>query len=383
MGFPKDTYVDSQQIEQMFLTAKQHLMYSVLIEEYRKEIENKKHSKEAFEKGGHLYRILPKILLPFQTQKYAGFESEEREMKIDRARIERTLLQGIEQFEGLFMGIESGKESIIRTKMPPRYSGEAILYCETGLLSQTYELQWPEGPKAKINAYSSHKYPKIWLGHMSSGTSDVTKFPKNRQAFLDCILGHKYPQMNTTKELSFWDANFDLTDNINSHYNMESTISILLDVSRHHPIQFIIPRVRVQKKRYKNRPFANNQVSKGEEQIAESMVATSPRTCTIQAIDSDGLYVLNNEGIFEHMMNRPSKKVLLDELVWNKHKALSSDVILDHKPICVEIDQHKYQFHNFMNFKGNKGIPDPYWYDEAKLMEMEQIFVQFLCQITT
>jgi hypothetical protein len=221
------------------------------------------------------------------------------------------------------------------------------------------------------------------MGHLRSGTSDPELFPYNRQCFLDVVSGHVSLDNLTfdpTKDISFWDANFDCTDLINTKFGMESTIEILLNFTNIHAVQFIIPTVRVRKCRFAERPFANNQIQKGGiEQIAESMIATCPRGSHVAAIDSDGLFVLSEGSIYLLLPKQvPIRIDSIASMQWKQYHAFSSAILLDHKPIRVQVDGQQYAFHNFMDFKGVIGVMGTSWYDSNRLSEEEIAFMDYL-----
>ena len=217
------------------------------------------------------------------------------------------------------------------------------------------------------------------MGHLSSGTSDPDVFPYNRQCLLDVVSGGT-SILNPSTDVSFWDANFDCTDLVNAKLGMESTLEILLEFTKKHAVQFIIPAVRVRKCRYDERPFANNQLHKGGiEQLAESMIGTCPREMKIAAIDTDGLFVLS-EGSIQFLLPNQSPHRLdsIRDMQWQQYNAFSSNVLLDHKPIRVQLDEQRYAFHNFMDFKGSIGVIANSWYDSNRLREEEIAFMNFL-----
>ena len=161
---------------------------------------------------------------------------------------------------------------------------------------------------------------------------------------------------------------------------MESSLEILLDFTRNHAVQLIIPAVRVRKYRFAERPFANNQLHKGGiEQIAESMIATCPREMNISALDSDGVFVLSEGSIQFLLPNQSPKRVdSIPDMQWKRHESFSSEVILDHKPIRVNLGGQNYAFHNFMDFKGSVGISATSWYEPNRIRAEETAFMHFL-----
>ena len=145
-------------------------------------------------------------------------------------------------------------------------------------------------------------------------------------------------------------------------------------------VQFVLPRVRVTKTRFGNRPFANNQMHKGYTQIAESMISVVPNHLLVQALDEDGLVVVRNGSIWIHHLGDLISESELSEIDWVCQNAFSDSVLLDHKPLYCSIGAEAYQFHNWMDFGGSKGIREKSWYDETLLLQEEEKFMMYLKQ---
>ena len=329
-----------------------------------------------------LSKVIAKILSPFCTQEAGGFETAHT---VSQHKIEALIAAELTEFNGLVCGIEASIDSTVQSNRTCILSESAIVYPQigsSGVLESELPIQ-SQGTTGKMHRYVQEDGRTMWMGHLSSGTSDPDVFPYNRQCLLDVVSG-AIPFHNTvfnpTTDISFWDANFDCTDMVNAKLCMESTLEILLEFTKMHPIQFISPAVRVRKCRYADRPFANNQLHKGGiEQIAESMIATCPRGIHISAIDSDGLFVLSEGGIHFLLLNQSSKRLdSIMDMRWQRHDSFSPEVVLDHKPIRVDLGGQKYIFHNFMDFKGSIGVAATSWYDPNRLREEEVAFMNFI-----
>lgn len=331
-----------------------------------------------------LGKVLAKLLGPFRTQAAGGFQVAH---PVSQHSIEKLLIQELSEFDGLVYGIEASTSTVIQGKMQKRpwiLSQAAIVYpkpeYQPSELSTAQMIQTTH-TKGTVHRYTIPGRPDLWMGHVDSGTSDPEKFPYNRSFFLDVMQG-KFDgcAFDAQTNLSFWDVNFDCTDRVNQKLGLQSTIEILLDFTKEHSVQFIIPAVRVRKIRIEGQPFANNQLHKGGiEQIAESMMATCPRGMKIEALDEDGLYVLSEGTIQLLQLNRDAERVhSVEEMTWTQYESFSAGILLDHKPIRVALDGHNYSFHNFMDFKGDIGIMDVFWYDREKLAKEERDFMTFL-----
>ena len=329
-----------------------------------------------------LYKVIAKLLSPFCTQEAGGFETVHR---VSQRQIEALLTGEINQFEGLVCGIEASRISTVQSSRNPILSESAIVYPEMGSLGVLHaeELIQTQETKGKMNRYVQDDGRTIWMGHLSSGTSDPDVFPYNRQCLLDVVSGGG-SIMNPSTDVSFWDANFDCTDQVITKLGIESTLEILLGFTKKHAVQCIIPAVRVRKCRYAERPFANNQLHKGGiEQLAESMIATCPRDMKVAAIDTDGLFVLSEGSIRFLLPNQsPHRLDSITDMQWQQYNAFSPNVILDHKPIRVQLEDHRYAFHNFMDFKGSIGVVATSWYDPNQLREEEIAFMDYLISRT-
>ena len=335
-------------------------------------------STPIFNQSKPLCKVIAKLLSPFCTQEAGGFETAHR---VSQHKIETLIAAELTQLNGLVCGIEASPDSIVPSNRSCLLSDSAVVYPEigsTGVLHSEVSIQ-THGTKGKMNRYLQESGQAIWMGHLSSGTSDPDVFPHNRQCFLEVISGGD-SRINPTTDISFWDVNFDCTDRVNAKLGMESSLEILLDFTKNHAVQLIIPAVRVRKCRYADRPFANNQLHKGGiEQIAESMIATCPRGMNVSALDSEGVFVLSEGSIQLLLPNQSPKRVdSIPDMQWKRYESFSSEVILDHKPIRVNLGDQNYAFHNFMDFKGSVGIIANSWYDPHRLREEEMAFMHFL-----
>ena len=344
--------------------------------EYRSTIEDI--DVPTFYESKPLYKVIAKLLSPFCTQEAGGFETIH---PVSQNKIETRIATELTQFKGVVCGVEASTASIVPSSRQALLSESAAVYPEvgsTGVLHSELSIQ-THGTKGKINRYIQEDGQTIWMGHLSSGTSDPDVFPLNRRCFLEVISGED-SVLNPSTDISFWDANFDCTDMVNAKLGMESTLQILLDFTTTHPVQLIIPAVRVRKCRYADRPFANNQLHKGGiEQIAESMIATCPRGMDVAAIDPDGVFVLSDGCIHFLLPNQSPKPVdSTTDMQWKRYDSFSSEVPLDHKPIRVQLDGQRYAFHNFMDFKGAIGVIGTSWYDTTRLLAEESKFMEFL-----
>ena len=125
----------------------------------------------------------------------------------------------LNQLNGLVCGIEASPDSIVPSNRSWLLSESAIVYPEvgsTGVLHSEVSIQ-THGTKGKMNRYLQESGQTIWLGHLSSGTSDPDVFPHNRQCFLEVISGGD-SIVNPTTDISFWDVNFDCTDRVNAKW---------------------------------------------------------------------------------------------------------------------------------------------------------------------
>ena len=348
--------------------------------EYRSTIEGI--STPTINESKPLYKVIAKLISPFCTQEAGGFETVHR---VSQHQIEALITTELNQFNGLFCGIEASPVSTVKSRRSCILSESAIVYPEidsTGVLHSEVSIH-RQGTTGKIHRYVQEDGRTIWMGHLSSGTSDPDIFPYNRNCFLEVVSGDE-SIVNPQTDISFWDANFDCTDRVNAKLGMESTLEILLEFTKTHPVQFIIPAVRVRKCRYADRPFANNQLHKGGiEQIAESMIATCPNGMQIEAIDSDGLFVISDGAIHFLLPNQSSNPVeSIVQMQWKQYKAFSPNVLLDHKPIRVQLDGQRYAFHNFMDFKGSIGVIANSWYDSNRLRAEEIGLMDYLINRT-
>ena len=202
---------------------------------------------------------------------------------------------------------------------------------------------------------------------------DPTKAGQNRALFLRVLQGDVAScPYDPTIQLSFWDVNFDLTNSpsvppIPTDTDTD-THTVLLAYTRTHPVQFIVPAVRVRKERIAHRPFANNQIHKGGiVQQAESMVAVAPADWSVDAIDEHGLFVLRQGSIHYLQPGAPSTRLAPEPHGMARAHGLLPAVYLDHKPIIARLNGQAMQFWNFMDIRSSKGIEQG-WYDQDTLM---------------
>jgi|GEM_PF-3906796 len=335
-----------------------------------------------------LYKVVAKLVSRFRTQAIGGFETQER---LSREEVYASFRDEIQSFPGLICGIEAPRASCITdvAQFDDRLQHqEAVVYQNQGTLSSALVLPFSGYPGQKITIHGYRAQPSskrvVYLAHSSSGTSEIEKYPHNRSAFLQLLSGDisldgmvYRPQ----HDISFWDVNFDITNSaMIPKAAGPSSLEMLLSFTQSNPIQLVFPCVRVRKKRIANRPFANNQIHKGGiTQLAESMIAVFPNDLDITAMDDDGLFILKEGMIW---MSRPHGVVTniphIDAMEWKEYHAFSQQVCLDHKPICVFAGKKGYQFHNFMDFQGARGI-GPGWYDSKKLQAADILFWNWLC----
>jgi hypothetical protein len=317
-----------------------------------------------------LEKALGKILGPLCTQEIGGFETDSMQTKEKVVSILQNLH---DSFDGLFFGIEASQDSILDSDHI--LNGNCIVYGK-GTLSQKITCRWDESSqqKASIHRYT-HNGNRIYIGHMRSGTMEPKKAFQNRiglEGFTNGVWGITPNELyDLTCDVSFWDANFDVTDSAH--------LRALCDFSEECPVQIVFPRVRVKKKRIANRPFANNQVHKGGKiQNTESMVAIFPKESSVDALDEDGLFVIRGGKVFEYGLGISSREVLdIEKMVFREYRSFSTEILLDHKPLLVCAAGTKYQFHNFMDFGGSRGFSGT-WYDPIRLKEAEDEFVERL-----
>ena len=364
--------VSEQQIQEIFAQAKAQLKNAI-----KPEHEDKlKSISMPTPKHNVLTSVLSEILHVFCTQKIGGFITNQ---KRTRAEVHTMIQSEIQDEHQLVFGIESEGNSVLNQGTYLHHN-EVVVYKSknAGVVSEVQSIGFNKKQKVKVHTYTSETHPQIWICHMSSGTSDPKKYPNNRQNFLDSVCGQvaQIP-IDIKNDISFWDANFDVTGNIQDD---RPTIPMLLKITNTHPIQFVFPCVRVCKERFADLPFANNQIEKGGiKQVAESMIATFPRDMDINAIDSDGLFVLSNGMIHQLFPNQEATRLDdIQEEYWKEYTSFSDKILLDHKPIRVGANGKTYSFHNFMDFAGAKGIQEPFWYDEQKLRIEDQKFFQYL-----
>ncbi|MBM75912.1 MAG: hypothetical protein CMK59_10970 [Proteobacteria bacterium] len=370
----------------------EHIRTSLIeatLPEYRATVEKVAHNVSPPTEPKILGKVLAKILGPFRTQGCGGFITA---CQVSQKDIEDTLTKELRDFEGLICGIEASTNTVLQQKKQPRdliLSNSAIVYpLLTSRFTNLSSVRKTSKYKTKgiLYRYMEDGKPHVWMGHLSSGTSDPEIFPNNRQLFRDVISGNMFNdvgQFDLGNDISFWDVNFDCTDRVNQKLGMPSTLEILLQFTIDHPVQFVIPAVRVRKERIANRPMANNQIHKGGiEQIAESMIATCPRGISVKSLDSDGLFVLS-EGVIQELILNEKPRVIetVPSMNWKQYDSFSDHILLDHKPIRVQFGENKYLFRNFMDFKGDIGVIDKSWYCPEKLQKEEDALIAFLIEL--
>ena len=337
--------------------------------------------------GRPLYKVLSKLLPPFSTQELGGFEVHQ---SYTRAEAYAHLRDAITRFDGLTVGIEASIASCV-TDIPhfrkDNHQQEAVVYSPTGRLHPTVEHSGPRGLRWSrfVPEDGPEDGPELYLFHAESGTMDPRKSGPNRALFFDVLRG-AVPALgyDPSRQLSFWDVNVDMTASpavppIDD--TPGGTLAQMLAHTQAHPIQLILPAVRVFKQRVACRPFANNQVHKGGiGQRAESMVAVAPRDWSVEALDADGLYVLRDGQIlYLDAGARPREVASVDHMQWKEHRAFSPEVFLDHKPIAVRLNGRGHQFWNFMDIRSSKGIGED-WYDRMALADSDAEFWQWLTE---
>ena len=135
----------------------------------------------------------------------------------------------------------------------------------------------------------------------------------------------------------------------------------------------MIPRIRVQKKRYARRPFQNNQIIKGEgaPYCAESMIAVVPLGASVETVSDHPFAPKEIPILIIDEKGRHHDGEFLEK------RSFSDDIWLDHVPIIVCINGNNYAFHNFMDFQGVRGIGGEK-YNEEKLLDAEEEFSLWL-----
>ena len=333
-----------------------------------------------------LGKVLAKILGPFRTQECGGFVTKH---EISQKIIEDKFLEELREFDGLICGIEASTNTVLQQKGYPCnwiLSKSAVVYppltSKNATLSSVQKITNGE-TKGTLYRYMERNKPNVWMGHLSSGTSDPKVFPKNRKLFLKLLSGeisNDTGGFDASNDISFWDVNFDCTDMVNQKLGMDLTLEELRKFTIAHPVQFVIPAVRVRKARIDNKPMDNNQLHKGGiEQIAESMIATCPRGASVASLDSDGLFVLS-EGIIQEVLPNENPRDIKN-MNWKQYDSFSDHILLDHKPVCVQFGENKYLFRNFMDFKGDIGVRDESWYCPSKLQQAEDSLIEFLIEL--
>ena len=319
--------------------------------------------------GRPLCKVLSKILGPYSTQQLGGFAVQQT---YTRPGAYAHLRAAIDAFDGLTLGIEASIASCI-TDIPrfqkQNHQQEAVVYSPFGQLHPAVHIRAPRG--LTWNRYARAQAPDVYLFHAESGTMDPEKAGQNRSLFLRVLQGAVAScPYDPATQLSFWDVNFDLTNSpsVPPIPGDTDTHAVLLAHTRTHPVQFIVPAVRVRKERVACRPFANNQIHKGGiVQQAESMVAVAPADWSVEAMDDHGLFVLRQGSIHSLQPGAPPRPVShTSPMEWHAVSAFSHAVYLDHKPIIARLNGQAVQFWNFMDIRTSKGIGAG-WYDQVAL----------------
>ncbi len=363
-------------VQPIFDRAKSCLLAASL-PEYRQHIEQQQCTVP--HKSYPLGKLLSKLLSVFRTQDAGGFEIAH---PVSQEQVEETLLQQITKIGGVTYGIETSQDSLLPLH-PQTHLKEVVVYNASATIGLQQVISLPTAnqqsiQEIKVHAVSSPDHPKVWIGHTSSGTSEVEKAPVNRDLLYRWLTSDAF---DTQRDLFFGDVNFDLTDSVSAILGMDSTIQMLVDWSKELGVQFVFPMVRVRKKRYAHRPFANNQIHKFEAQIAESMVTVLPESMKVKAVDQDGLVCIRQGEVRLLRPEQSAKKCAPTQTPWHHHHSFSQAVTLDHKPILISVDGVPYQFYNFMDFKGDRGINGAFWYQPDRLREQEQVFVDYLIDL--
>lgn len=314
--------------------------------------------------------VLNDFLKPFRTQVCGGFDTPKG---LTQSGVEQRLTTEVNAFDGLVLGVEASSESLLDVKHA--HVDEVVSYNRSTLISSRFIHRTPTTgtQKMRLHCVDVVGEGQVWVGHSSSGTRNPTKSKHNQTLFFDFIGGSKVDGMHfdRTRSFFFGDVNFDVTDS--------TILQRLREQSKVLSVQFVLPKVRVVKRRFGNRPFANNQVHKDYTQIAESMLAVVPEDTKVEALDQDGLVLCSRGEIWLLRSNQPP--VLVEEgqeIDWVEHRAFSDAITLDHKPISCRLNGEGFLFHNFMDFRGPKGVRDVCWYDTTRLDEEEQRLVEYL-----
>ena len=106
------------------------------------------------------------------------------------------------------------------------------------------------------------------------------------------------------------------------------------------------------------------------------MVLVTDKEQTILAADTD-MYVIHSGRLFS-LQRSTQQEISPSDLHFTVYNAISAEVILDHMPIRCALNNHWFSFHNFMEFKGVRGIEEG-WYDKPhRFLEAQQSFVDWL-----
>ena len=319
--------------------------------------------------GKPLSKVLSKLLTPFETQELGGFAVRQR---YTRAGASAHLRRRICAFDGLTLGIEASLASCV-TDIPQfcrsNHQQEAVVYSPDGVLHPAVECSDPR--RLTWNRYTRAGRADLFLFHSESGTMDPAKAGPNRSLFFRVLRGDAGPpSYHPHTQVSFWDVNVDMTGSktVPAIPDEPTTHELALDHTRTHPVQFILPAVRVHKCRVACRPFANNQIHKGGiEQQAESMVAVAPAHWSVEALDEQGIFVFRGGHIYRLRPGvAPEEIPTPDQMQWHDHPAFSPAVFLDHAPIAVRLNDQSYQFWNFMDICSSKGVGAA-WYERPAL----------------
>lgn len=322
-----------------------------------------------------LEAVFSSILYPFATQALGGFDIDQTHCT--KEHVIHTLSEAYSSFEGMFFGVEAPRKSHFGVEVIKKQ--ECIFYERKRFLHGKELCSWNGDTKnsASIYLYEDRKKDsRLYIGHMRSGTTKPRIATHNRTGLLGILRGDISPHSNrlyrATKDIFFGDVNFDVTSS--------EHMRVMQDFSTQIPVQFVLPQVRVRKMRIANRPFANNQVGKGGKiQIAESMIAVFPKDISLEALDPMGLFVIRDGKVWDYSLGAEPKMVE-GEPSFPIYSAFSEHILLDHKPILLRAEDQGYQFHNFMEFDGNKGFSGTR-YDPSRLIDAEDLFIERLMSL--
>lgn len=317
----------------------------------------------------------------FQTQRAGGFQVEEYpDRTVFHEKMKTHILK--KQNEGtLVFGIEAGVPSVINDLSLSSRNQLAVYQSDLDIQTDSLVTNVEYGgDKQRISIHTfSLASGRILTGHFSSGTQDKIKDPQNRDTFINILTEKQSLCSNKQRFMSdffaaFFDANFDATavDNLQQ----------LLDVTSRVPFSIYIPNVKIRKIRIANAPFENNQLHKGgTERIAESMLMVVNNHVSVKPL-GEPLYRLR-AGKIDYLSEEDCLPIALDDISFEVRNAFSDTVLLDHQPIAAMLNGQKLEFHNFMDFMGERGI-EPGWYQKegsnSPFQQAQSQFIQYLAQ---